>query len=165
MPVCILETVQFYLFMQKTAYELRISDWSSDVCSSDLTGFTDTDREFGARGVGAGVDETVADDRDTVERRGVRAVGRPVVARLDRERAGVVDPVAQFVEAARVLEKRVLDGDILVVAELQIDVDAAEHAAEEGGRHLQIAAVHHPDVVKRRVAQLFGVEALDDIAV
>src|SRR3546814_2462631 len=26
----------FCLFKQKTAYELRISDWSSDVCSSDL---------------------------------------------------------------------------------------------------------------------------------
>src|SRR3546814_18088815 len=25
-----------FLFKQKTAYELRISDWSSDVCSSDL---------------------------------------------------------------------------------------------------------------------------------
>src|SRR3546814_9899445 len=25
-----------YLFKQKTAYEMRISDWSSDVCSSDL---------------------------------------------------------------------------------------------------------------------------------
>src|SRR3546814_9981306 len=29
----------FFLFKQKTAYELRISDWSSDVCSSDLTAF------------------------------------------------------------------------------------------------------------------------------
>src|SRR3546814_8674343 len=26
----------FYFFKQKTAYEMRISDWSSDVCSSDL---------------------------------------------------------------------------------------------------------------------------------
>src|SRR3546814_9700391 len=26
-----------FFFKQKTAYELRISDWSSDVCSSDLT--------------------------------------------------------------------------------------------------------------------------------
>src|SRR3546814_2978500 len=26
----------FFLFKQKTAYEVRISDWSSDVCSSDL---------------------------------------------------------------------------------------------------------------------------------
>src|SRR3546814_10019274 len=25
-----------FFFMQKTAYEVRISDWSSDVCSSDL---------------------------------------------------------------------------------------------------------------------------------
>src|SRR3546814_9622243 len=29
----------FFFFKQKTAYELRISDWSSDVCSSDLAGF------------------------------------------------------------------------------------------------------------------------------
>src|SRR3546814_9969460 len=28
----------FFFFKQKTAYELRISDWSSDVCSSDLPG-------------------------------------------------------------------------------------------------------------------------------
>src|SRR3546814_3094170 len=28
----------FFFFKQKTAYELRISDWSSDVCSSDLRG-------------------------------------------------------------------------------------------------------------------------------
>src|SRR3546814_8075302 len=30
------EIVSFFFFKQKTAYELRISDWSSDVCSSDL---------------------------------------------------------------------------------------------------------------------------------
>src|SRR3546814_2209454 len=29
----------FFFFKQKTAYEVRISDWSSDVCSSDLYGF------------------------------------------------------------------------------------------------------------------------------
>src|SRR3546814_17940636 len=44
----------FFFFKQKTAYEMRISDWSSDVCSSDLagakvvrevvTGFTDIDK-------------------------------------------------------------------------------------------------------------------------
>src|SRR3546814_10810634 len=28
---------RFFCFKQKTAYEMRISDWSSDVCSSDLT--------------------------------------------------------------------------------------------------------------------------------
>src|SRR3546814_8239980 len=29
----------FFFFKQKTAYEMRISDWSSDVCSSDLPDF------------------------------------------------------------------------------------------------------------------------------
>src|SRR3546814_7975738 len=32
--------VLFCFFKQKTAYEMRISDWSSDVCSSDLEAVT-----------------------------------------------------------------------------------------------------------------------------
>src|SRR3546814_4993850 len=36
----------FFCFKQKTAYEMRISDWSSDVCSSDLGGHL-----FGGDGV------------------------------------------------------------------------------------------------------------------
>src|SRR3546814_8245588 len=36
----------FFFFKQKTAYELRISDWSSDVCSSDLDAF-----EIGSKNV------------------------------------------------------------------------------------------------------------------
>src|SRR3546814_12597085 len=35
--------VFFFFFKQKTAYEMRISDWSSDVCSSDLLGPKDDD--------------------------------------------------------------------------------------------------------------------------
>src|SRR3546814_12943008 len=31
-----MECACFFFFKQKTAYEMRISDWSSDVCSSDL---------------------------------------------------------------------------------------------------------------------------------
>src|SRR3546814_9445762 len=43
----------FFFFKQKTAYDMRISDWSSDVCSSDLSGSREqglegTDREVGA---------------------------------------------------------------------------------------------------------------------
>src|SRR3546814_1634192 len=30
------EELMMFFFKQKTAYEMRISDWSSDVCSSDL---------------------------------------------------------------------------------------------------------------------------------
>src|SRR3546814_10837672 len=35
---CMLRIIIFF-FKQKTAYEMRISDWSSDVCSSDLFGY------------------------------------------------------------------------------------------------------------------------------
>src|SRR3546814_8005309 len=31
----------FFFFKQKTAYDMRISDWSSDVCSSDLANLLD----------------------------------------------------------------------------------------------------------------------------
>src|SRR3546814_10084500 len=34
--VCTLFSIFVFFFKQKTAYEVRISDWSSDVCSSDL---------------------------------------------------------------------------------------------------------------------------------
>src|SRR3546814_3994424 len=39
--------VSFFFFKQKTAYEMRISDWSSDVCSSDL-GLSDIRGRIGA---------------------------------------------------------------------------------------------------------------------
>src|SRR3546814_14338005 len=38
--------VYVFFFKQKTAYEMRISDWSSDVCSSDLY----QDHQMGVRG-------------------------------------------------------------------------------------------------------------------
>src|SRR3546814_3719266 len=57
----------FFFFKQKTAYEMRISDWSSDVCSSDL-------RRHGAdahaRGITAGGRPDVIDTR--IKRLGLR---------------------------------------------------------------------------------------------
>src|SRR3546814_6083567 len=35
--LCVILWLFVFFFKQKTAYEMRISDWSSDVCSSDLT--------------------------------------------------------------------------------------------------------------------------------
>src|SRR3546814_967252 len=35
--MCACVVVLVFFFKQKTAYEMRISDWSSDVCSSDLS--------------------------------------------------------------------------------------------------------------------------------
>src|SRR3546814_14357350 len=63
--ICVfLFIIFFFFFKQKTAYEMRISDWSSDVCSSDLD--VDDSRD----GVGA-IDcrSTVGDDLDPLDRR------------------------------------------------------------------------------------------------
>src|SRR3546814_5626594 len=40
MMVCLCVDFFFFFFKQKPAYEMRISDWSSDVCSSDLSAAT-----------------------------------------------------------------------------------------------------------------------------
>src|SRR3546814_2391894 len=45
----------FFFFKQKTAYEMRISDWSSDVCSSDLHAETEALRQAGSAAAGATV--------------------------------------------------------------------------------------------------------------
>src|SRR3546814_16636525 len=42
----------FFFFKQKTAYEMRISDWSSDVCSSDLRTVARRRVEHGTAGRG-----------------------------------------------------------------------------------------------------------------
>src|SRR3546814_6274188 len=50
---CVLVYIVFFLFFffkQKTAYEMRISDWSSDVCSSDLIAIGFIACVFAARG-------------------------------------------------------------------------------------------------------------------
>src|SRR3546814_9678575 len=48
----------FFFFKQKTAYEMRISDWSSDVCSSDLM--------RGIKGIAARVFSSVSKDNINV---------------------------------------------------------------------------------------------------
>src|SRR3546814_2560901 len=66
----------FFCFKQKTAYEMRISDWSSDVCSSDLPAVA-AFRALGANIVPVGLDEDGI-DVEAVEhacrRNAVRAV-------------------------------------------------------------------------------------------
>src|SRR3546814_10629891 len=70
----------FFFFKQKTAYEMRISDWSSDVCSSDLQS------RCAARSVAAigpvGLKDGIA--------------RTPDAARVDGERRQVQRPAARF---------------------------------------------------------------------
>src|SRR3546814_1142695 len=55
----------FFFFKQKTAYEMRISDWSSDVCSSDLEDPTRRD-SFAIGSQGGALCEVRATVRDSV---------------------------------------------------------------------------------------------------
>src|SRR3546814_9729827 len=85
-----------FFFKQKTAYEMRISDWSSDVCSSDLTRGgdggdpwsagerADQDQEFADEVTGA----RQAEGRGCEEQADGRQVGdaRPDAAHSSEER-------------------------------------------------------------------------------
>src|SRR3546814_3104894 len=82
----------FFFFKQKTAYEMRISDWSSDVCSSDLL-VEGKGRLAGARIVRDGYQVMLISDGGTVIKipvDGIRRAGRAtqgvIVMRL-RERS------------------------------------------------------------------------------
>src|SRR3546814_4308778 len=60
----------FICFKQKTAYEVRISDWSSDVCSSDLAPQCATIAHFGRYDAGIpmeGVEALIAKDHPTAQ--------------------------------------------------------------------------------------------------
>src|SRR3546814_2194974 len=70
-----------FFFKQKTAYEMRISDWSSDVCSSDLGAAKLTGR-IGAFSVGA-LSAATQEERGTV-------------ASLSSTRRLVVEPLSGF---------------------------------------------------------------------
>src|SRR3546814_8688806 len=82
----------FFFFKQKTAYEMRISDWSSDVCSSDLVSQARADRQpdrLAARLL-----------RDAQMAVGVRRSHRAVAAVLHRReigRASCRERVCQYV--------------------------------------------------------------------
>src|SRR3546814_9750006 len=45
---CLFLVLVFFFFKQKTAYEMRIRDWSSDVCSSDLMSLIEHARDSAA---------------------------------------------------------------------------------------------------------------------
>src|SRR3546814_7016608 len=92
-----------FLFKQKTAYEMRISDWSSDVCSSDLV------ERGGAAGIDPHAHRIVAaaeqthitdavDARQAIAELGQRIVGDiGAIERLGIGRASCRERVCQFV--------------------------------------------------------------------
>src|SRR3546814_2698969 len=83
-----------FFFKQKTAYEMRISDWSSDVCSSDLEGVVVQARDQVLAGQFA--DVTPGVDQRALQRRVAEAIA---------QRGGVLD-LDEIQRAARLLRDR-----------------------------------------------------------
>src|SRR3546814_4537622 len=88
------ELYLFFFFKQKTAYEMRISDWSSDVCSSDLTG---SSRLWGEIVCGASTDwRSRFQAQSTADHDPKRATGRlrrwGSLARFPRRRCCAIPP-------------------------------------------------------------------------
>src|SRR3546814_7677771 len=91
----------FFFFKQKTAYEMRISDWSSDVGSSDLPRLpfifeveaepaVGRDRDepqfgFGLRRAAVGRHAMRKFDRDRAETRAQHDVHHALIGRIDRK--------------------------------------------------------------------------------
>src|SRR3546814_3995336 len=105
-----------FCFKQKTAYELRISDWSSDVCSSDLVKRSLFLHRFHKQGIAPRAlivgDHREPEVEDPDGFRGIGDIGVPSILRapLDRELLGIVAGevvflVLGFLEAAAAAEE------------------------------------------------------------
>src|SRR3546814_10762433 len=88
----------FFFFKQKTEYEMRISDWSSDVCSSDLV----VSAGRSARGQQA--------RRSVLDGRACGCAGQADSLRADARRRGA-DPRPGFADPGCVLEPAHAGGD------------------------------------------------------
>src|SRR3546814_14870891 len=92
----------FFFCKQKTAYEMRISDWSSDVCSSDLTTTVDRivtlDGDLGGAVAGQSVTLTLSDEVDCSRGDVIAAADAPPEAAAQQiGRASCRERVCQYV--------------------------------------------------------------------
>src|SRR3546814_14565971 len=137
----------FFFFKQKTAYEMRISDWSSDVCSSDLV---ETAQQLavegeavGIVGVGRGeeVPERRLDGRHLVAQGGIGVLAvADEVDRADRgdrplvDLEGEVDAVLLELDDLRLDGRRKAPGaavDIQFALGLVLHLGSEEHHNNE----------------------------------
>src|SRR3546814_9120441 len=125
---CVLYFLFFFFFKQKTAYEMRISDWSSDVCSSDLV---EIDHRLPRRHA-AGVEPLWA---IRAADRGVEAVDHPVielVRSVDDRQVGVPAAADLALQADRAGDVLDLAGDLRQesVGIIRHEIRSEEHTSE-----------------------------------
>src|SRR3546814_13556440 len=121
----------FFFFKQKTAYEMRISDWSSDVCSSDLEDFAGV---FVGHAL-VGIDEGPGEVLGHAGRVGEQAVGQRFQSGFACDlRAGAA---LRLVRQVQVFEPRLAVGGFDVgrqfVAQLALLVRGGGERSREGG--------------------------------
>src|SRR3546814_9753483 len=133
-----------FFFKQKTAYEMRISDWSSDVCSSDL-------REIGdaaQMGDAAGMDDGGADIVDQLVLDQLAAIPDGVEDLTDRERGHRM--LAD--QAERLL---ILGGGRILQPEQPIGFERLAQSGRLDRRQAVVNVVKQLDLVTVRHAQPF----------
>src|SRR3546814_4393729 len=79
----------FFFFKQKTAYEMRISDWSSDVCSSDLSGRGRLGKDARQAGIGKAFHRA--------------RIGGKTMRAVEVQRGGVVERAGVDMDAADII--------------------------------------------------------------
>src|SRR3546814_17697753 len=122
----------FFFFKQKTAYEVRISYWSSDVCSSDLA---DLDRLIGR----AGVDRVLDQMRDDLFHPLRIAHDRTVLPAVEQHRMRLaLVPRQRFEQPAK------RHGHTLVSASLVVLGKAGKQVVLLSSRALQRSATIGP---------------------
>src|SRR3546814_3749620 len=121
---CIVFVCLFFFFKQKTAYEMRISDWSSDVCSSDL-----------------------ADDAIAIEYLADGTVWFTTLVYCSDELAVLqLDTVVRDYDAGKVNRLLVTGHEVVIACDIS---RAVATVAEEGAkRHVVVEAEERKSVVK-----------------
>src|SRR3546814_6874918 len=119
MYYCVCVYVWFFFFKQKTAYEMRISDWSSDVCSSDLLRFPGD----GAPRAGGGY-QLLGLRLEQIE------IGRDPVGDAANTASGIVTDI-DYIGDMTTIEVRLGDGRLVRASQLNaLPERSEEHTSE-----------------------------------
>src|SRR3546814_2963181 len=132
--VCICHCVFF--FKQKTAYEMRISDWSSDVCSSDLIMATECEITMAVEQAQIRMFD-LAKRKHGITRKVLNLETGIAISTLRSYEEGTSMPVSALVKMARVIPNELLSlmldvgGKVIADAEPDpADTRTAEHTSE-----------------------------------
>src|SRR3546814_9731557 len=122
----------FFFFKQKTAYEMRISDWSSDVCSSDL-------RKVWARDARTGNQDRVVKSIEEVKANAGAMLGHVLVTKQTGPAGKEVKRL--YIEEGCDIARELYLGMLIDRATSRVTL----MASTEGGMEIEEVAAAHPE--------------------